>query len=297
MNKRQERRLNMYEVTLQRLEEQTDATLLARMPRIEEYRANLSTTLSKIREATAQQVRQLGGSAIAKRELRAAAAANGLGVAMSLKAYAINHENSALADEMDYTESKMKRYPDNVLVGHLDTILAGAQLLVADLKSYGVDTARLDMLATQTNDFRNALPNPRQGIVTTKDATRRLAQLFDEADVLVTKMDALVAMISDAEPQFAGLYNDSRIIVDTGSRPIPVRGTVTDADGVPLPKVRVTVKGMRLKRMTTDLGNFQIRELAGGVYDLALFKPGYTEQTVQINVTEGVRTDVAVVMG
>jgi len=110
------------------------------------------------------------------------------------------------------------------------------------------------------------------------------------------RMDYLVDMLRFEESVFYDNYLSARKIIRTGKRTLAISGVVVDENGTPLEKVDVTLKNTPYTRKTSENGNFEIKNLEGGIYQLVFARPGYVETTVEIAVTSTLTTDVSVTM-
>jgi len=296
MKRDQERKLSMYEVTQEKIEDFTAPAIIAKMPRFDVYSAEFKNIVSAIKETGAIQVRQREGIASEKQILKTAAIEVGLRISLGIRAFGINQNNETLIEAMSYRRGKLEKFADNILVMHLNTIKDTATDQLPNLADYHITQDVITDLAKAIDKYDTYIPKPRAGIVEHKDATALLASLFAKADALLLKMDALADVIADQEPEFFSTYRNSRILVDAGYRVIPLRGFAADENGLPVEKAKVFLKGTKLNATTTVKGNFQFRKLPEGVYDVVVQKNGYEDVNESVAVTDGMRMDLKIEM-
>lgn len=296
MNKSQTRKLRMFEVTKQLLEQQADPAIIAKMPRFDEYQSAFFTAVTELQLANELQSHLKGGGYAEKTALRNLVVAEGLEIAAALRGFAMNTSNADLRQSMSYTEAKFDRYSDIALLGHLRAIATTASLYLNELKTYQVTSEAYAAFGVHTEAFHAAISKPRKQVVQVKDATLKLKLLFAEGDALLDRMDTLMEVIEAKHADFSTTYRNSRIIIDAGYRRMALRVSVTDASGAPLGKVRITIKDTDIRKLTTSKGNCQIKELPEGIYDLKFHKNGYEDVVKTVNITDNERCDVKVVM-
>ncbi|GEP51211.1 hypothetical protein FNO01nite_18830 [Flavobacterium noncentrifugens] len=296
MNRIQERKLSMYEVTQEKIENFTAPTIVAKMPQFSSYSIEFLGIVSKIKETGAVQVKQREGIATEKQILKESAVNLGLKISLGIRAFGINQNNETLIEAMSYRRSKLGLLADNILVMHLNGIKDVALENLANLGDYHITQDVIIDFEKAIRQFDTYIPKPRAGIVEHKDATALLAALFAKADALLVKMDALADVIADQEPEFFSTYKSSRILVDAGYRTIPLRGFAADENGLPVEKAKVFLKGTKLNALTTVKGNFQFRKLPEGVYDIVVQKNGFEDANESVAITDGERMDLKIEM-
>ncbi len=96
---------------------------------------------------------------------------------------------------------------------------ATAQL--AGLADYFIRQATLDDLDAKIKAFAQALENREGGVAERSGAKTALSDLFNKADSVLEKLDAMMQLLRGKAPQFLNEYFASRVIKDVGIRHRP----------------------------------------------------------------------------
>ena len=296
MKKLQERKLSMYEVVHAFLTG-TDATIISQMPLMSDAIADLGGKIDSISGfGNTQKISKEGVSDV-KIFLRNQLTLEILDVSKKVSAYATNTANRVLLKEVKFSKSAVEKLPENMLVIVGNIVFTKAKDNLADLATYGVTDQVVDDLRAMIDAYDDSIPKPRTSIVVKKIATGNLKTFFAETDALLKdKMDVLAGVIQFSEPDFYANYINSRIIVDTGSHHLAVRGKVVDVDGMPIAGVTASVVGLTVHYLTKAKGSFYVKSLPAGTYLFTFSKEGYMSNTVSVVVASDARTDVDVTL-
>jgi len=74
---------------------------------------------------------------------------------------------------------------------------------------YDLVPADLDTVLSLKNDFFEVYTMPRNNIQTVTQLTARLTVLFDLADAVLLKIDAMIQTLRKSEPAFVEAYNSA----------------------------------------------------------------------------------------
>jgi hypothetical protein len=266
------------------------------MPQFTNVYSGFDLTLSKIPEQSESQLTNRVGNRLIKDALKREMVTAAINVSVRVKAFAVNDGDVYLEKEMSKSFSTILYTADTVSADLCNFIKIKAESFLVDLADYGVTAAMLTALEDKINFFIAQIPKPRIGIMERKEATRQLELLFAACNVDLKRMDNLVEMLRYEDPVFYDNYFSARKIIRTGKRTLAISGVVVDENGTPLEKVDVTLKNTPYTRKTSENGNFEIKNLEGGIYQLVFARPGYVETTVEIAVTSTLTTDVSVTM-
>jgi len=131
------------------------------------------------------------------------------------------------------------------------------------------------------------MDNPKKGYTEKKQTTDQLAQLFDEELAILGKIDLLVDILKNSDPEFYAEYYDTRkVVYHSGS--LAVKGQVTDAaTSASLSGVKITfvLDGVvKLEKTTAEGGGFTDKTLSEGAYQVTASRIDYITQTITANV-------------
>jgi septal ring factor EnvC (AmiA/AmiB activator) len=92
---------------------------------------------------------------------------------------------------------------------------------VDHLGKYAVTQERLDRFELLCQEFSDLIGRPRAIILQRKSANRSLTELFQEADLQLSRMDRLCPSLEETHPEFVAGYREHRSIVHVNAtRPL-----------------------------------------------------------------------------
>lgn len=217
-------------------------------------------------------------------------------VANRLQSYSTVEKNNELLGKVNYARSTFMLYRDTNLIGLCNTILEQAQIHLKDLEDYSVKAETLTNLQTAIQSYQDDLGKPRSAQTNTKMATDALKKLFLDTNALLTsRLDKDVEVFRVSNPDFYQQYLNARRIVQSATVKLSLRVTVIDvATRMPIPNVNARFAGYNTTKKTSEKGNFQIKNLAAGDYQMTLEKIGYTtlSHSFSINDRETTKLDL-----
>jgi predicted nucleic acid-binding Zn-ribbon protein len=132
-----------------------------------------------------------------------------------LKVYAAFSNNHVLLNEIDFTESQLKRSSEQVLLVRSNKVMKQGQAVQLDAEPYGLTTEKLNQLETSIQNFDTKQTVVRNAIVNKKNAGEQLEAHMDEADdLLKDKLDLLMDLVGNTKPILHQQYKGVRVIVD-----------------------------------------------------------------------------------
>jgi hypothetical protein len=176
------------------------------------------------------------------------------------------------------------------------------------LSQHGITPESQKEFIETINAFNTALEKPRTGKGERKKLTERLAVLFDAADNAVELMDYAAGIVKDEQVDFFNAYKTNRKLVETNSGIVSLKAKATEVvTGIPLKGVIFTFKpengnlelsagNGKLVKKTAEKGSFQIKNMPAGTYKVQVQKPGYKDKEVSVSISDGERSDLAVVL-
>ena len=177
----------------------------------------LSSTVAAINETAQDQVARDGSAeakALALTQLGDAA----FEAAAAVRACAAAAGNRQLAGRVDFSRWEVTRGRPGTVTARCQAILAAATENAAAVIKYGVTAAKLTALREKIENYQAVCPKPREGRVSSSTATRKLPELFQQADtLLVEQLDGLVIQFKEAQPEFFNDFSGARVIVDSAA--------------------------------------------------------------------------------
>jgi len=298
MTQFQENKVNSLETLILFCDQQTGTT--ANLPEFDQNLAELKSTLEEIKLAAAKQKTGLTGIAADKKQLRTRLSNLGSDTARKLTSYATLKNQLTLLGTINFTNSDFTRFSDLELRDHCQIVYDTAQGIIGELGSYFINDETQSNLQAAINDFSSSMSAPRLGTTTKSQLTQQLVVLFKRAEVAETRMDASVELIRTSNPDFYNGYQAAGKVIQRGKTSLSVKGVVTEAQtGNPIKGVTVTFtpangtaklnaasgNGAGLVKKTAAKGGFNIKSLESGTYQVLFQKPGYTDATQEVNVT------------
>lgn len=273
------------------------------------YSANSTiflNTIPQIQALSEQQKMSKKGITDGKNSLKENLIVMAADYARKLGAYAKFTNNATLAQEVKFTESKLRQVADTAVKDYAQIVYDRAQPIVASLATYGITAATQTTLASAITAYNASIGKPGAGRSEGTQITKQLATLFKTADAALANMDAAVEIVRLTQVNFYNGYKSARKVIETGVGTLSVKGMVTDAQtGAPVKGVTVSfsldgglskAKGATstpdVVKKTADKGGFNIKSLASGTYQVTLKKAGYADQVITASVNDGEMTIV-----
>jgi hypothetical protein len=140
-------------------------------------------------------------------------------VSNALYVYAFEQKDQSLLMQASINKSFFYRSEGNKKLSLAKNILQYALGVSQNLSSYGVTDEMLDNLQKSILSYEESIVKPRDAMVEQKNYTFNLRSLFAAADsILYDKMDKLIVMFKDTEPDFYNEYKSARNIIRTSIR-------------------------------------------------------------------------------
>lgn len=218
-------------------------------------------------------------------------------------AYANSVHNNTLKALVNFTESKLRRkLPKEMVDDVCESIGNAASAHIAEVSGYGISGVDITDLGVAIGLWRASDSNSRNAIITRSQTKRQVTKLIGEVtdDLLRGQLDNMVNTLKETKADFYGGYYQVRKIIDLGYSSTKVRGTVKDAEDVPLIGVllRILEAGTdtEVRRVESGAkGIFRIVKAPVGVFDLEWSFAGYVpvkELSVKVNAGKDVRRNV-----
>ncbi len=307
MTSQQEDRLSMY-LTFKDYQA-LHVNITETLPNYSENSTLFLNTIPQIQSIWEQQKLSKKGVTDSKNQLKETLIVTTADYARKLGAYAKFTNDAKLAQEVKFSESKLRQVADTAVKGYGQIVYDLAQPIVASLAAYGITDETQAALAGAITAYNDSIGKPGAERSEGTQLTKQLTTLFKTADTALENMDAAVEIVRLTQVDFYNGYKSARKVIETGSGSLSVKGIVTDAQtGLPLKGVTVlfTLDGGMMKaaaantaepeivKKTAEKGGFNVKGLSSGTYQVTLKKVGYADQVVTISVNDGEMTELNV---
>lgn len=299
MTRSQESRLSMY---LSFKEYQASYTAITNA--LPNYSANSTiflNTIPQIQAVSVQQKMSKKGIADGKNTLKNNLIVTAADYSRKLAAYATFTNNATLAQEVKFSESKLRQSSDTAVKDYAQIVYDRAQPIVAALATYGITAATQTALASAIAAYNASIGKPGAGRSEGAQTTKQLAALFKTAEAALANMDIAVEIVRLTQVNFYNGYKSARKVIGTGTSTLSVKGMVADAQtGAPIKGVTVTfaldggmsrAKGAAstpdVVKKSADKGGFNVKSLPAGTYQVSLKKAGYADLVTSVSVNDG----------
>lgn len=298
MTNTQENRLSMFLAARDFLLKNNAAT--ASLPNFAQFSDAAKSGITEIQSWVEQQEFNKTGIAVEKKKIKDTLIVKAMDIANRLFAFAKFRNDSILMKEIGYKESELRKTTDTLMKEKCQIVFDKGSLYAADLVQYGVSQNMLDELKRLISDYDTSLPAPRIGIMEKKQATEKLAALFDQVNLNFDQLDTLLETLRYSDTVFYKGYQGARKIVNAGHGFLSLKGIVIDKNNnVPIQNVKI-VLSLQLKnpgdvaavieKKSAPKGGFNIRNMPAGSWNVSVTKEGYADQTFQIGVVSGETT-------
>lgn len=299
MTRPQKIKLNMY-LSLRNLRN-LYADIIKKIAKFDASFDVLQSNIDQIQQVSEQQGINKTGLTIDKNKLKVKLIALTLKYASKVAIYAKLNNNETLLKEVKLKESDLDKISGVILRDKAQVIYSRVEANIGNLEEQGITSETQKQFQETINAYNKALSTPRTGIAERRMATQKLPILFDAADAAIEIMDLAAESAKDEQPDFFNAYRTSRTLVDLNTGKIRFKGIAVDRMSLkPLKGVTFGLKtsggngnGEILKK-TAEKGSFIIKNIETGVYNVSIKKPGYKEQAVTVNISEGERSDLRV---
>jgi len=264
------------------------------LPAITAFGANVDL----IRENEVIQSMDLSGYTEMKEADRLAMSNEAWDCAKRGKSYGLNNNLPSVVNELKKSKSWFKTATDLQVVTYSRGVYNTLLPLLSHLESYGVTSAKLTNLDTRITAFDEMINLPRENTSAKKRATENIVNLIIENTELLIPIDAGVDTVEETFPDFWRAYKSSRKLVDPGTHTRALKVNLSTEDGQAIGKVKVEIRkeSFKLLKKTTAKGNFNVQNLEQGTYQMTCKKPGYLDLEMEINITDGERTELKLIM-
>ena len=309
MTNQQESRLSMY---LSFRDYQAGFTAITST--LPNYTTNSTTfvnTITQIQTVAEQQKISKKGVTDNKNNLKDSLIVTTADYARKLGVFAKFTNNATLAQEVKFSESKLRQVADTAVKDYAQIVYDRAQTNIAALATYGITAATQTALLASITAYNASIGKPSASRTESSQITKQLDSLFKTADGALANMDAAVEIVRISQPAFYDGYKNARKVVETGVGSLALKGLVTDAlsgepikgatlsfaldGGISLAKAKsATATTESIVKKTADKGRFNIKSLPSGMYTVTIKKVGFADQVATVAIADGELTELNV---
>jgi hypothetical protein len=212
MNKQQSNYFRMFISTQGFLDEQT--AVWSAIPRIVSYKNDLDELIARI-ASKSEDAGALVGVSDRKNTVKSAIALKGSSLSGVLQAFALEQGDGDLAGKVKASKSDIMRMKEEELSGMIRLLTDTAEKHQSALADFGVGPEIVTELKTSVDEFQGLIGKPRSILNTRFVALDAIDQLFDEGNALLNnRMDNIMLMFRESNPDFYNGYERARTIVD-----------------------------------------------------------------------------------
>lgn len=268
--------------------------ILSKLPNYILYSKEFSTLLNSILDQISLQSLNKKGIVDAKKDIRKKLSILVEDTANRLNTYAMITNNVNLQSQTKITEGALRRMSEMKLYGVGRAIHEQGQANLSALSSYGVTAASLSSLDASIESFLSFIPKPEEGILDTKQNTRKIADLLKDEDACVKKIEILIRLIKYSYPEVYREFMDAKHEKIKGRQRLSAKIRAYDE----ISKLGIAFCVFRLTRIldeqnqpvgqqvpiiqkTYKQGGGYIKSLPRGTYKVEVCCTGYETQWVQ----------------
>ena len=275
------------------------------LPNYEANFKDLQITIEEIQSIAEVQKSNIKGFAKNKRLLKEKLMILVLDNSHKLNAFATFSGNVNLQAEVKITRSTLLRAPDTGIRDYAQIIFDKAESNFEALTGYGITKETQTEMSDYISRYNAALSGPRVAKTETVKATKQMSSLFEHAELLLSAISAAIGIIKIAQPIFIKGFETAKKVVMTGTTSLALRASAVDSrNGAAVKGAKFVFRPENMNlaegeqaeivKTTAEKGNFRIRSIKQGTYNVTISKPGYKEKIVSVVVSDGEMTQLNV---
>lgn len=301
MNTNQDNKLNMWLVLRNYLQENTAVT--NQIPGFAVWFGRLEDCINRVMKTTEVQAAEVKGLTEVKNKLEEDLMLKLLEVAAKVRAHAVICDDLILEGRFKLSMRKLRNLPDTILLAKAQGLINDARTVQAEAAEYGLSLELLDQAQGLTDEYSQAMPQPRDGINRRKHQTRAMAEEFKKGDEVLKGMDVLMGVVRYTDTLFYSAYRRARRITNTARRTRALQLWVKDVTrGKPVVLAKVFLKTadgeavLRKPKKTGKSGSVIMRHMAPGEYTYEVVMGGFVSESGKFYINRGEMTKVVVMI-
>ncbi len=257
------------------------STIITSIPAFQDAFTDFQTLLDSIHSNAQLEADVITGIAADKLQARTALCQQAADLCAVMYAYAVSIGYNEMQQKADFTLSQLNRMKDSTLSLVCNNIRDVLSANVAALSGCGITAATVFSFDSAIKTFNSKMVSPRNAVSQRSSYSQTLSGLFKQVDVLLkNQMDKLAVQFKINYPDFFVTYMNNRTIVDPGTSPTRIAGTVLSKTNEPVAGALVQVVGHNVSSATDAEGNFDLRPLAIGSYSIKVSKEGFADDVI-----------------
>lgn len=296
MNTKQENKFSMYLLVKTLLN--TFNAVWAGIPGFVLAAGEFFGKIGEIDNAVQVQETSVKGYTQNKKKAKGKMVGKALKIAGALKKYATDIDDSALFEDVNFTESELLYATDTLVRERCLKIHAKAMLHAAALVPEGILAIDITELSTLIAAYETIIGSPSQIKADRKVATANLKVFIKQTDIILKqKIDMLMLQFKDSNSDFYNKYVADRKVIDLGVQHTRASGVVKDTEGNELEDVVVSVVGTDLVKTTNADGVYLFKPFIPGDFSFSIAKQGFVTQLIEnVHVSPGQHIVIDVVL-
>jgi hypothetical protein len=212
MNKNQSNQFRMFLTTQDYLNNHSQ--VWSAISRVTQYKNDYDELLARIAQK-AEEAGQGIGISDRKVKLKGALSVKASGLSGMLQAFAHEQDDTDLAEAVATSKSNLVKMRDQDIGAMVKKLTGTAEEHMADLADFGLTTDSLTEILSTLEEFNSLIGKPRNILSQRYVALGTLEELFTETSSLLRdKMDNILLMFRENNPEFYDGYTRARTIVD-----------------------------------------------------------------------------------
>ncbi len=215
-----------------------------------------------------------------------------------IHAYATAVNDEQLLGEIKYSRSDIWRLRDMELESLAKKIISISTSHLTELEEFDLSQEIIDTYSSDIKLYNEIRSEPAKAIKKRKTATALLKPLMAELKSIITnRLDKAMKIYKSTNLEFYMEYTKQREIMDTPTYKLSLKGAIIDLKTEePLQGVIITIPELKLKTETTELGNYQFKNIKRGTYKVEFQREGYKPLTLAIDILDNKTTELDVKM-
>ena len=236
------------------------------------------------------------GYAANKKEIHNKLIAMAVDISHKLVAFADQSNNIVLLYQSKFSKRKLLLCSAIRSYTYCRIIHDAAEKFLPELHRYNLTQELFSEYSILLQNFIKAASQPRSERSIAKGITRQIESGLKISDIILAKMDILVNTIQISHPEFHKNYTAARVLNRPTYKLLSARGTIKDANGEPIPRVKMSCPELGIERKLPKSGNFKLSNIPEGDYILTFEKVPFQTQNTTFNSSPNNRTELTIIM-
>ena len=217
MERKMERKLAMYNLVRQLMEENTPTW--SSVPAVESVFNDFTAKVAELETLRTKQQGILTGYTASKTKLRSVTIEQAKLIIAALVVYGKTNNDEVLSAKVEKRAASLNRISQDKLLASLEEIEGIATELSAELIPFGVSNAHISEFANNCEALKEQMYRVRMEIVKRKQITQAIAKVGKSIDgVLKSGLDQFIQVLKSVDAKFYEKYKSARRIIEHGAK-------------------------------------------------------------------------------